>query len=233
MRAEERHRLKQSELEDLLENILDFLKRYGSRIAASVAIVVLLIAVVWYINSSSKFVGSQQWMELMAVRSNPEKVDENLLRRLAINGRDRRLRAFAWVELGDYLLRRYVLEYGSASDGNIAERERYLKEAADAYDRALSDADCPQIARISAMLGKVASEECRLNWQKASELYNRLLSDDMRPYGAYYIAKKRLGQLEQWQKDWQLRFIKVASTQPLSTSSTSKAETAGSIEKSE
>ncbi len=213
MKAKERHELKKNELEETLENIVAFLKEHGSRMLAVISVIILVMVGFWYVNHSAKMRRAQQWWELLAMRSGTKLPDAAELGRLAASADEPNLSALAWTELGDYLLRKYIIE--TPSDGKL------LTDAINAYERVIASSDGPKLAKASATVGLAVAYENKHQWAEAKKIYKTIIEDDFAGYGAKSVAQYRVNRIEQWRKD---SAVKLLTTQPTTTQATQPVE---------
>lgn len=115
---------------------------------------------------------------------------------------DAAVRAEAYVARGDlnWSLANLPEVPGAATQPSLAmpnPPEQYLKQAEDAYQQVLGAYPNQRMAKISALLGLAAIEENRGNWDRATEIYNRMLKDDAISRQFKEMARVRLSIMPQ------------------------------------
>jgi hypothetical protein len=211
MKATERHELKKSELEKMMEKAQNFFQVHGTKIFGAIIVIVVIIAAVWYVNNSAKVARQQALEQVLAIqsgRSAGAKPED--LRAIAEETSDSKVAALAWKLYGDTL-------YNQTLTDEKANVKDLLTQAEQAYNNVINNYSGETLTVAGARLGLGAVYEDQAQWNKAAEAYKQVSSDEsLKNTGMQEIAKGKLAALASLEK---------SAKSPLPTSQPATAQT--------
>ncbi len=208
MDSQERHELKENDLERFLTHFGEWWSQYGVSTLAIIAAIAAVFAGYQLINKWRVEAHENAWAEL-ALQTSPESY-----RRVAESYSDPVVQSLAYLRGGDLFLEKALAPTGSgesgaaepdadAADGpaanppaGAASSGTPLDDAAWMYEQAIAASD-HRVYRLNAMLGLAAVAESRRDWQGARERYEQVIREAGDEFPAIAAqAERRLGLLE-------------------------------------
>ena len=211
MKATERHELKKSELDKIMEKAQTFFQTHGTKVFGVIIAIILMGVAIWYINNTAKAARQQALEQVLAIqsgRSADAKPED--LRAIAQETSDNKISALAWKLYGDALYNQTL------TDKNAKVKELRL-QAEDAYNTVIKQYADETVIAAGARLGLGAIYEDQANWNQAAQVYQQISSDSkLENTGLQEMAKAKLAALGSIEK---------SAGQPLPTSQPATAQT--------
>lgn len=177
MDSQERHELKQNDLQDFLENFGGFWKKWGNTILTTIAVLIIIFAGSKLYNDWQYSAKESAWVDLAGATS-PQSADM-----VANEHSNPTVQALAFLKAGDLFLaeaskpepaEQRVLPVDGGGDPVEQERAQMLDNAASRYTTVL-DLDVPLVYPLNAKLGLAAVAENREAWDEAAGLYQQVI----------------------------------------------------------
>lgn len=195
MKATERHELKKSEMEKLMEKAQNFFQTHGTKIFGAIIVIVVIIAAVWYVNHNAKVARQQALEQVLAIqsgRSAGSKPED--LRAIAEETSDNKVAALAWKLYGDAL-------YNQTLTDEKAKVKELLMQAEQAYNTVISNYEGETLTVAGAKLGLGAVYEDQAKWNQAAQVYQQVSNDNaLKNTGMQEIAKGKMAELASLEK---------------------------------
>jgi hypothetical protein len=195
MKATERHELKKSEMEKMMEKAQDFFQQHGTKIFGAILVIIILSAAIWYVNNSAKVARQQALEQVLAIqsgRSTDAKPED--LRAIADETSDNKVAALAWKLYGDAL-------YNQTLTDEKAKVKELLTQAEQAYNKVINDYSNETLTVAGAKLGLGAVYEDQAKWNQAAQMYQQVSNDNtLKNTGMQEIAKGKLAELASVEK---------------------------------
>ncbi len=205
MKAQHRHEIKKNDLEETLEQVLNFLKKNGSRVTAVIILIIVVIGAILYIRRTDQIAQAQAWQQIVSAKMPNSTIRPQDIRRLAEQSSDPKFASFAWLQLGDILLNKYMLD-------DKADKKQVAEQCIDAYSKVVDKYSKEKEAYASAKFGLGIMYENTGKWDKARKTYQDLERNKaLSGVGIVSFARNRLMNLDKWK---QASEIKLATTQP-------------------
>jgi len=168
MDSQERHELKQNDLQEFLENFNEWWGKHGNTVLIIVAVVVIVFAGRHIYQTRTAQVHDESWAELTGAIS-PVSLDD-VAERYA---RTPAIRDQAYLRAGDA----YFLEaMPDATEEKTQEhREAALEAAADRYQRVLDKSTEP-VFQVNALEGLANVAETREQWDQAADYWQQIIT---------------------------------------------------------
>jgi hypothetical protein len=211
MKSTERHELKKSEMEKLLESAQAFFQVHGTKILGAVIIVAVVFGAFWYINNNAKVARQQALEQLMSIQSGQSanaKPDD--LRIIAQETSDDKVAALAWKLYGDAL-------YNQTLTDEKAKVQELLIQAEQAYKTVVDKYAGEAVVAAGAKLGLAAIYEDQGKWNQAAQIYQQVAGDaQLASTGLPEIAKA---------KETSLASVEKSAKSPMPTSQPATTQT--------
>jgi large-conductance mechanosensitive channel len=195
MKATERHELKKSEMEKMMEKAQDFFQKHGTKVFGAIIVIIVLFTAIWYVNNSAKVARQQALEQILAIqsgRSTDAKPED--LRAIAEETSDDKVAALAWKLYGDGL-------YNQTLTDEKAKVKELLMQAEQAYNKVISDYSDETLTVAGAKLGLGAVYEDQAKWNQAAQVYQQVSNDNnLKNTGMQEIAKGKLAELASVEK---------------------------------
>lgn len=214
MKSKQRHDMKKNELEETLEQVLAFMRKNGSRVLAVIILIVVIVGAFIYIQRTNQIARAQSWEQLLSAKMPNSNIRPNDIRRMAEQSSDPKFAAFAWLQLGDILLDKYMLD-------DKADKKQTADKCIDAYSKVIDNYAEEKDAYANAKFGLGILYENTGKWDKARQIYQELEKDSsLSGAGIIIFAKNRLINLDNWEKTSKTKLV---TTKPAATQSTQPA----------
>lgn len=167
MDSQDRHELKQNDLQEFLENFNEWWGKHGNTVLIVIATVVIVFAGYRIYTTRTAQIHDESWAELTAAVS-PVSLDD-VAERYA---RNPAIRDQAYLRAGDA----YFLEAmpDMMEEKSAEHREAALEAAADRYQRVLDKSKQP-VFRANALEGLANVAETREQWDKAADYWHQII----------------------------------------------------------
>ncbi len=167
MDTQERHELKQNDLEEFLRNFKEWWSKNQNTVLAVIAIAAICFMAFSLWTSHSERVHEEAWSTL-AMKSSPETH-----RQLALSHDNRTIRMLAALRGADGFLAEANEPAESISGTNEASQDT-LNKAEELYQLVIDEAEFNEY-RINALFGLAAVAENRHNWEQARNYYQQVI----------------------------------------------------------
>jgi tetratricopeptide (TPR) repeat protein len=190
MKAERRHDLKSSDLEDHLMGLAETLRRNGTRILA-VVLVALIVGVGGFMLYNNKVNASYDAWEQLFALSQTDQANPEAAARIAQQSSDLVVTGWAWKLYGDALAQQ-------AMAGAPEKLAAGLNEALRAYQQAEQTLPDSAVLMASARMGEACVLEGLGKWDEAKNLYEMVSKNlGLTGTGISEVASVRLASLDQ------------------------------------
>jgi len=190
MKAERRHDLKSSDLEDHLMGLAETLRRNGTRILA-VVLVALIVGVGGFMLYNNKVNASYDAWEQLFALSQTDQANPEAAARIAQQSSDLVVTGWAWTLYGDALAQQ-------ARAGAPEKLAAGLNEALRAYQQAEQTLPDSAVLMASARMGEACVLEGLGKWDEAKNLYEMVSKNlGLTGTGISEVASVRLASLDQ------------------------------------
>ena len=176
MKSTRRHELQHNVLDAELAKTVEFFRKYGWKIFyAVVAVVVICLAIYWYVSNRSRQKAQieDQYTQLKTRQNEGIEQPDLLIGRFKeLIGQQRavRIAAMACIDVADI----YAMQMLRARDST--ERDGFAAQAQEYYRKAIADFPDQKLAAAKAHIGLAKLAEGRREFQKAREAYQAVLA---------------------------------------------------------
>ncbi len=201
MKTERRHELQTNELSQQIDQLGDYIRKNANRlIAIGSVVIVLVVAVAWYVKSKQARV-MDGWATLSdtTLASDPAAAVDRY-RSVASESGNTDLTIAAWLRIGETAMSQLFAVLPPDSSSTATSKDEWQKQAQEAYEKVLQLSSARQSTakgQALMMLGVLAED--RGDFEKAREHYNSIIKNDL--YAATPLpmqAEYRLAGLARW-----------------------------------